>query len=95
LGDYDENTYPRSNSLLADVYRSYSIALLRPGRSNFQGNVMANGSAGFHFMGLTLIQEVCVNLLTPLSMHRLIALFAEMLSLLIFGEAEAKTALSS
>jgi hypothetical protein len=34
-----------------------------------------------------------VNLLTPLSMHRLIALFAAMLSLLIFGEAEAKRAL--
>ena len=34
-----------------------------------------------------------MNLLTVLSKHRLIAVFAAILSLLIFGHAEAKTAL--
>jgi len=42
---------------------------------------------------ISRIKERCVNLLTLVSKDRLIALFAAILSLLIFGEAGAKTAL--
>ena len=42
-GDYYENTYPRSDSLLTDVHRSYSATLLRPDRRSLHRKVAANG----------------------------------------------------
>src|SRR5438067_13843497 len=42
-GDYYENTYPRSDSLLTDVHCSYSATLLRPDRRSLHRNVAANG----------------------------------------------------
>ena len=40
-GDYYENTYPRSGSLLFDVHRSYRIARLRPAHPSSHGNAAA------------------------------------------------------
>ena len=61
-GDYYENTYPRSGSLLADVHRSYSVALLRPARPSYTvtlqqvgANVVATGSGAINLTGLSFL----------------------------------------
>ena len=61
-GDYYENTYFRSDSLLTDVHRSHSVALLRPARPAFMitmkqvgSNVEATGSGAINLTGLTFV----------------------------------------
>ena len=41
-GDYYENTYPRRDSLLTDVHRSYSFALLHPACPRFHHDAAAS-----------------------------------------------------
>ena len=42
-GDYYENAYPRSDSLLFGVHRSYRVARLHPARPSLHRNAAANG----------------------------------------------------
>src|SRR5438874_10972328 len=67
-GDYYENTYPRSDSLLTDVHCSYSATLLRPDRRAYTvrlqqmgANVVANGSGPINLTALTFQGSVSTN----------------------------------
>ena len=89
-GDYYENTYPRSDSLLTDVHRSYSVALLRPARSSLHrnaqqigSNVVATGSGAINLTGLTFGKYLLSPIIGPV------------FGIIATGQSSIKTARSS
>ena len=66
-GDYYENTYPRSDSLLTDFTAvTTSVFCVQPAQGltmtlqQVGSNVVANGSGAFNLTGLTFVPSGCI-----------------------------------